>query len=146
MVRPESRFALPSIATDILLPPGFIDEILGYSSPSVPEAIRQSQGIFGNILPSRKPGPVDLTTAPTVLPTAQQTKSLAVLLSHELAHLVLSHTLESYASTSLLIPQFSKLGSDGATWLPLRSRLVAHLASQSSARSSTPSRPCSARS
>lgn len=55
---------------------------------------------------------------PAVLPTPAQTKALAVLLSHELAHLVLSHTLESYASTSLLIPQISKLGSDRASLPP----------------------------
>ncbi|KAL8281147.1 hypothetical protein RQP46_006505 [Phenoliferia psychrophenolica] len=90
---------------------GFLDQILGYSTPSIPAATA-SPGIFSNILPSRKPGPIDLTTTPSVLPSSDQTKSLAVLLSHELAHLVLSHTLESYASTSLLIPQLSKLGSD----------------------------------
>ncbi|KAK4701346.1 hypothetical protein P7C70_g4889, partial [Phenoliferia sp. Uapishka_3] len=93
---------------------GFIDEILGYSSSSVPDhlAMSTAPGIFGSFLPSRKATEPNLTTTPTTLPTALQTKSLAVLLSHELAHLVLSHTLESYASTSLLIPQLSKLGSD----------------------------------
>ena len=38
--------------------------------------------------------------------------ALAVLLAHELAHLVLSHTIESYASTTLLWPQLEKLGWD----------------------------------
>ncbi|KAM0749017.1 hypothetical protein T439DRAFT_382101 [Meredithblackwellia eburnea MCA 4105] len=101
---------------------GFLDEIL--SRPHVPTSLS---------IPAPTPAPAsttssffrkpqqqpqyqyqDLTTVPSAseLPTPLQTKSLAVLLSHELAHLVLSHTLESYASTSLLVPQLSKLGSD----------------------------------
>lgn len=36
-----------------------------------------------------------------------------VLLAHELAHLLLSHTLESYTSSSLLIPTLSRLVVDG---------------------------------
>lgn len=58
-----------------------------------------------------KPAPLP-NLEPTILPSREQTQALAVLLSHELAHLVLSHTLESYASTSLLIPHLTKLGSD----------------------------------
>lgn len=50
---------------------------------------------------------------PATLPTRDQTNAMAVLLSHELAHLVLSHTLESYASTALLVPHLSKLATDG---------------------------------
>jgi hypothetical protein len=44
--------------------------------------------------------------------TKQHEEALAVLLSHELAHLVLSHTIESYANTALLWPQLEKLGWD----------------------------------
>lgn len=45
-------------------------------------------------------------------PNKAQEEALAVLLAHELAHLVLSHTIESYASTNLLYPQLEKLGWD----------------------------------
>lgn len=44
--------------------------------------------------------------------TKEQEEGLAVLLAHELAHLVLSHTIESYANTALLWPQLEKLGWD----------------------------------
>lgn len=42
----------------------------------------------------------------------EEEQALAVLLAHELAHLVLSHTIESYATTALLWPQLEKLGWD----------------------------------
>lgn len=42
----------------------------------------------------------------------EQEEALAVLVAHELAHLVLSHTIESYATTALLWPQLEKLGWD----------------------------------
>lgn len=57
--------------------------------------------------------PIAANLVPPVLPTDSQTKALAVLLSHELAHLTLSHTLESYASTSLLLPHLARLTTDG---------------------------------
>jgi hypothetical protein len=44
--------------------------------------------------------------------TTEQEEALSVLLAHELAHLVLSHTIESYANTALLWPQLEKLGWD----------------------------------
>lgn len=113
---PSSDSLICSIST------GFINEILGDSAPPMtppltpPDSPRSSPTIFSSFLGRQSsapaaPSPVYLE--PTVLPTREQTQSLAVLLSHELAHLVLSHTLESYASTSLLIPHLSKLGSDG---------------------------------
>ncbi|GAA5857879.1 hypothetical protein JCM1840_000949 [Sporobolomyces johnsonii] len=103
---------------------GFLHEILGSSSsmPSVsasasapsPPPSRLSS-LFSRASPSANPAPTDPIAAnlvPPVLPSQEQTKSLAVLLSHELAHLCLSHTLESYASTSLLVPHLSRLTSD----------------------------------
>ncbi|GAA5969907.1 hypothetical protein JCM21900_004189 [Sporobolomyces salmonicolor] len=104
---------------------GFLDEILGSSSspPSVASASAPSpppsrlSSLFSRVspTPSSNPGPSDPIAAnlvPPALPSQEQTKSLAVLLSHELAHLCLSHTLESYASTSLLVPHLSRLTSD----------------------------------
>lgn len=110
-------------ADKLLALPGFINDILGdsapISAPPTPPAspTTPSSSMFTNFLgrSSTYSTPTPLPNLePTVLPTREQTQSLAVLLSHELAHLVLSHTLESYASTSLLIPHLSKLGSDGA--------------------------------
>ncbi|BGP48638.1 hypothetical protein JCM10450v2_004514 [Rhodotorula kratochvilovae] len=76
---------------------GFLDEILG-RSPS--------------LSPTTAPNPLQANLTPPTLPTAAQTRALAVLLSHELAHLALSHTLESYASSSLLVPHLARLTSD----------------------------------
>ncbi|GAA5999868.1 hypothetical protein JCM10207_005948 [Rhodosporidiobolus poonsookiae] len=108
---------------------GFIDEILGRagvplpltppaSAPSSPSS--SASRLFPSLTSSSSPAPspaaqVDPIAAyltPAVLPTQEQTKALAVLLSHELAHLCLDHTLEAYASTNLLVPHLARLGSD----------------------------------
>lgn len=99
---------------------GFIDEILGNGPiappPSPVPASAFSSSSTSYLLDSTPPSTAE------VLPTPEQTKALAVLLSHELAHLVLSHTLESYASTALLIPHLSKMFSDGTSLHLLRLR------------------------
>ncbi|GAA5893800.1 uncharacterized protein JCM6883_003640 [Sporobolomyces salmoneus] len=56
--------------------------------------------------------PIASYLVPSTLPTQEQCKSLAVLLSHETSHLILSHTLESYASMNLLMPHLARLASD----------------------------------
>jgi Zn-dependent protease with chaperone function len=43
-----------------------------------------------------------------------QSKQLAVLLAHELSHLVLGHTLEAYANSMLLWPYLQRMVVDGA--------------------------------
>ncbi|GAA5865711.1 hypothetical protein JCM8547_002755 [Rhodosporidiobolus lusitaniae] len=86
----------------IVLYTGFIDEIL--SSSSSPTPSRSSS--------SSSPNRLQHFLTPSTLPSQSQTKALAVLLSHELAHLCLDHTLEAYASTSLVVPHLMRLGSD----------------------------------
>lgn len=110
---------------------GAIDEIM--SSGPHPYAITQKQeqaaamsamishedvhepswlrSFFGSIIPSHQAQQQKRGTATHSL-TSQQEEALAVLLAHELAHLVLSHTIESYANTALLWPQLEKLGWD----------------------------------
>lgn len=72
---------------------------------------------FGSLLPTASLGRRDHMqsepSAQSKLVSKQQEDALAVLLAHELAHLVLSHTIESYANTTLLWPQLEKLGWDG---------------------------------
>ena len=65
---------------------GFLDEILGVSSGSIP--------------------------APT--PTPTQTAQLAVLLAHEISHLMLSHHLETLSSSTILAPGVYNIFSDVA--------------------------------
>lgn len=67
---------------------------------------------FQGIVPASRPQPPKKGTPPQIVVTKEQEDALAVLLSHELSHLVLSHTIESYASTTLLWPQLEKLGWD----------------------------------
>lgn len=96
---------------------GFLDEILG-NAPSVTSRIatlpKPSRDSFFSYFYSSLPSTALPSNAaePTTPPTLAQTKSLATLLSHELAHLLLSHILESYANTTLLIPHLRKMFSD----------------------------------
>lgn len=86
---------------------GFLDEILSpSSSPSASATSSAARAPPSN--------PLRANLAPQTLPTDAQTRQLAVLMAHELAHLALSHTLESYASSSLLVPHLARLTADGA--------------------------------
>lgn len=49
-----------------------------------------------------------MNNPPNGRPTREESNNLSVLLAHELSHLILSHTLESYASTTLLLPALCK--------------------------------------
>ncbi|GAA5820667.1 hypothetical protein JCM11251_003104 [Rhodosporidiobolus azoricus] len=110
---------------------GFLDEILGNSPPSLAASLPPTppasppspsrSSLFSSLsqratAPSPSPpassDPIEANLVPSVLPAQAQTKALAVLLSHELAHLCLDHTLESYASTGLVVPHLMRLGSD----------------------------------
>ena len=69
------------------------------------------RSFFGNIIGT--PAQSQLRRQQQVVAISeQQEQALAVLLSHELAHLALSHTIESYAQSTLLWPQLEKLGWD----------------------------------
>ena len=61
-----------------------------------------------------------------VVASKKQEDALAVLLAHELAHLVLSHTIESYASTTLLWPQLERLGWDSKLHNVFRQSTLQH--------------------
>ena len=52
------------------------------------------------------------TPASTYRPTPEQTADLAVLLAHELSHLVLSHHLETLSSMTIFVPGVLSLLSD----------------------------------
>ena len=45
-------------------------------------------------------------------PTPEQTSQLAILLAHELSHLILSHHLETLSSASVVIPGTVSFASD----------------------------------
>jgi Zn-dependent protease with chaperone function len=82
---------------------GFLDDVLSKHGPdnSTPQATPEETSwwsyLFGSFTPSHP-----LTSHP--LPTSEQTSELAILLAHELAHLVLSHHIETISSGTIIIP------------------------------------------
>jgi Zn-dependent protease with chaperone function len=92
---------------------GFLDHILsreGSSLTNVPEPSTRSSSwfslLFGALFPSSSQGP------PHPTPTPEQTTDLAILLAHELAHLILSHHLESMSSSTIVIPSLVSIMAD----------------------------------
>ena len=69
------------------------------------------QSIFGGPSPA-PPAPPRQTSNRHPEPTEAQTLQLALVLSHELSHLVLSHHLESLSWSEIVIPGATGLGSD----------------------------------
>jgi Zn-dependent protease with chaperone function len=83
---------------------GFLDHILCETSSetSPPEILSSEKSwwsfLFGSLFSLSAPPPKHYT------PTPEQTSELAILLAHELAHLVLSHHLESLSSGTVVVP------------------------------------------
>lgn len=86
----------------------------GHSNSSLRNDIQEPgwlRSFFGSLL--APPELLNDRSEPAISPLSHaQEEALAVLIAHELAHLVLSHTIESYANTALLWPQLEKLGWD----------------------------------
>lgn len=90
---------------------GFIDEIISkypiqYESPPVEKKQSWSSLLFGSIFSSSS------TQSPKPQPTPQQTSELAILLAHELSHLILSHHLESLSSSTIVVPGVLSIAAD----------------------------------
>ncbi|KAI0635815.1 peptidase family M48-domain-containing protein [Trametes polyzona] len=83
---------------------GFLDEVLAKNpaQPPPPEPQSWLARLFG-LGPRPPPHPV---------PTEQQTAELATLLAHELAHLVLSHHIETLSSGSIVWPSVLSIVTD----------------------------------
>jgi hypothetical protein len=89
---------------------GFLDDVLSRScgkakeSPQ-PKGISWWSYLFGGL--SVSPPPLSHPT-----PSPEQTSELAILLAHELAHLVLSHHLETLSSANIFVPGVLSIVSD----------------------------------
>lgn len=86
---------------------GFLDDVLSRTPctpppPPAPSETSWFSSIFG---PSRRP-----SSHP--VPTPEQTSELAILLAHELAHLILSHHLETLSSATIIVPGVMSIVSD----------------------------------
>jgi hypothetical protein len=112
----------PEGAGGIVVYSGFLDDILskqaaraepgGSGSALHPPASTGSNTsplwlkLFGGLLFTAPPPPVQHH------PTLEQTTDLAILLAHELSHLVLSHHLETLSSMTIFVPGVLSLLSD----------------------------------
>ncbi|KAF7424476.1 hypothetical protein PC9H_009783 [Pleurotus ostreatus] len=101
----------PNGGGGIVVYSGFLDEIL--SSPPADGAVvtapPEEKSWWSSIVDSllgRRPPPSH------PIPTREQTADLAVLLAHELAHLVLSHHLETLSSGTIIIPTLISIITD----------------------------------
>lgn len=99
---------------------GILDEILSTSEGAMevmaePEPASPPAGISGLLrnlfTPAPPPAPIS-SARPAVQPTREQELKLASVLAHELAHLLLSHHLESLSSTTVLVPVAAGLVGD----------------------------------
>jgi Peptidase family M48 len=99
---------------------GFLDDVMSKTSTDVdrkdatkqmPTDVDSERGwwssLFGGILSRPSPLP-----PPSPTPTPEQTTELAILLAHELSHLVLSHHLESLSSSNVIIPGTISMAAD----------------------------------
>ncbi|TFK47773.1 hypothetical protein OE88DRAFT_1665383 [Heliocybe sulcata] len=110
----------PDGAGGIVVYSGFLDEVLAKypAKPDVqscpPEESSTSWTAF-----LRNPFSALFSTpiSPCPMPTEEQTTELAVLLSHELSHLILSHHLETLSSSNIIIPGVSSMLADVARTL-----------------------------
>ena len=117
----------PDGAGGIVVYSGFLDDILSKNAQSTPErlngnssgssavgAVQQQPAattsfwskLFGGLFLAAPPHPAHHH------PTTDQTTDLAILLAHELSHLVLSHHLETLSSMTIFVPGVLSLVSD----------------------------------
>lgn len=113
----------PDGACGIVVYSGFLDNILSKDPSSAtsfdntsPQTLHEGTSwwtpLFGSLFTSpRVPSP------PNSVPTEHQTAELAILLAHEVAHLVLSHHLETLSSGTIILPAVISMFSDIARTL-----------------------------
>ena len=122
---PDARNAFsygfgPDGAGGIVVFSGFLDDILSKNKSAVTAGTLTTNGsgsgsgsaslwsrLFGGLFFAAPPTP-----AGTHHPTPEQTADLAILLAHELSHLVLSHHLETLSSMTIFVPGVLSLLSD----------------------------------
>ena len=95
----------PDGGAGIVVFSGFIDEVLSrHPAPPLPPPPPPS--LLSQIFGLSQPRPLP------PMPTEQQTAELATLLAHELAHLVLSHHIETLSSGSIVWPSVLSIVTD----------------------------------
>ncbi len=84
---------------------GFLDDIFR-KIPPVYEEPELSTSLWSRLFSPAH------STASHPTPTQEQTAELAVLLAHELSHLILAHHLETYSSGTVIVPGIMSIISD----------------------------------
>lgn len=94
---------------------GFIDEVLRRhpSPPEEPSSPSEARTFWSRLTGSHTRPP----TQRAFTPTPEQTTELAILLAHEMSHLILSHHLETLSSGSIVIPAVVSILTDVARTL-----------------------------
>jgi Zn-dependent protease with chaperone function len=107
----------PDGACGVVVYSGFIDNILSkapssaFSSDYTPQTLSEESSWWTHLFGSLFISP--LSTLPShPVPTEQQTAELAILLAHEVAHLVLSHHLETLSSVTIMVPALISMFAD----------------------------------
>lgn len=96
-------------AGGIVIFTGLLDDILRRGAPPAePSPPPQPQGIFASLFSGSPPRPI---VAPP-MPTHEQTLHLAIVIAHEMAHLLLSHHLETLSHQQVLWPSVVGLSMD----------------------------------
>jgi len=115
---PNSRNAFsygfgPDGASGIVVFSGFLDDILS-KNMAPPDAASGASNPPDTSLLHMLVGGLFTSPSPPAQyqPTSEQTADLAILLAHELSHLVLSHHLETLSSVTIFVPGVISLFSD----------------------------------
>ena len=114
----------PDGACGIVVYSGFLDDILSKgpthhssrltsttSHPQEPSWLSSMFGTLFSIPPTSHKAPQQ------TMPTEEQTTELAILLAHEVAHLVLSHHIETLSSGTIIVPAIISMVADVARTL-----------------------------
>ena len=93
-------------AAGIVVNTGILDEILG-TTPSAnppPAIVAPSRSWLSYLVPGLSAGRPESSAPAFVPPSEEQTLHLAVVLAHEVSHLLLTHHLESLSQRQILLP------------------------------------------
>ncbi|KIJ62885.1 hypothetical protein HYDPIDRAFT_176308 [Hydnomerulius pinastri MD-312] len=111
----------PDGACGVVIYSGFLDDILAKAparstygaSPTryLPDETSWWSHLFGSLFAVTPTSP---PVSSYSVPTEEQTAELAILLAHEVAHLVLSHHLETLSSGTIIVPAIISMVADFA--------------------------------
>lgn len=100
----------PDGGSGIVVYSGFLDDIFAKMPPQYGTPPPQKQSFLSKFVGGIFSSPPSQPLHP--IPTEEQTTELAILLAHEIAHLLLYHHLESLSSVNVIVPGTLAIASD----------------------------------